>query len=55
VSHSLSKIPTLKLINLPTPLDEVKRLANKIGLSKLFIKRDDLTGFACAGNKARKL
>ncbi|MDP2364480.1 MAG: D-cysteine desulfhydrase family protein, partial [Ignavibacteria bacterium] len=49
------KIPSIKLANLPTPLEEVPRLANKIGLSKLFIKRDDLTGLAGGGNKARKL
>ncbi|MBK8944015.1 MAG: D-cysteine desulfhydrase family protein [Ignavibacteriae bacterium] len=53
--NSLLKIPTIKLSNLPTPLDEANRLAEKIGLSKLFIKRDDLTGLAGGGNKARKL
>lgn len=52
---SLDKIPIIRLANLPTPLDEAKRLADKIGLSKLFIKRDDLTGLAGGGNKARKL
>jgi D-cysteine desulfhydrase len=36
-------------------LDEAPRLAKKIGLSKLFTKRDDLTGLAGGGNKARKL
>lgn len=55
MNHSLNKIPLIKLANYPTPLDEVKRLADKIGLSKLFIKRDDLTGLAGGGNKARKL
>ena len=55
LNHSLDKIPTIKLASLPTPLDEAKRLADKIGLSKLFIKRDDLTGLAGGGNKARKL
>lgn len=55
LNHSLNKIQTIKLASIPTPLDEAKRLANKIGLSKLFIKRDDLTGLAGGGNKARKL
>jgi 1-aminocyclopropane-1-carboxylate deaminase/D-cysteine desulfhydrase-like pyridoxal-dependent ACC family enzyme len=55
LNHSLNKIPRIKLANIPTPLDEVNRLAKKIGLSKLFIKRDDLTGLAGGGNKARKL
>jgi D-cysteine desulfhydrase family pyridoxal phosphate-dependent enzyme len=52
---TLNEIPTIKLANLPTPLEETPRLANKIGLSKLLIKRDDLTGLAGGGNKARKL
>lgn len=51
----LDKIPTIRLANLPTPLEEAPRLAKKIGLSKLLIKRDDLTGLAGGGNKARKL
>jgi len=55
LNHSLDKIPTIKLASLPTALDEAPRLADKIGLSKLFIKRDDLTGLAGGGNKARKL
>jgi len=55
LNHSLNKIQTIKLASIPTPLDEAKRLAKKIGLSKLFIKRDDLTGLAGGGNKARKL
>lgn len=55
MNNSLNKIPTIKLANYPTPLDEAQRLADKIGLSKLFIKRDDLTGLAGGGNKARKL
>jgi D-cysteine desulfhydrase family pyridoxal phosphate-dependent enzyme len=51
----LKHIPTIKLANLPTPLEEVPRFANRIGLTKLFFKRDDLTGLAGGGNKARKL
>ena len=55
MNHSLDKLPRIKLASVPTPLDEAPRLADKIGLSKLFIKRDDLTGLAGGGNKARKL
>ncbi|MDY0083138.1 MAG: D-cysteine desulfhydrase family protein [Ignavibacteriaceae bacterium] len=55
MKHNLEKIPTIKLANLPTPIEEAKRLAEKIGLPKLFIKRDDMTGLAGGGNKARKL
>ncbi|HEU0041848.1 MAG TPA: pyridoxal-phosphate dependent enzyme, partial [Jiangellaceae bacterium] len=41
---------------LPTPLVATPRLAAALGLeSELLVKRDDLTGFAVAGNKARQL
>lgn len=52
---NLENIPNVKLSNLPTPLQNAKRLAERIGLSQLLIKRDDLTGLAGGGNKARKL
>jgi D-cysteine desulfhydrase family pyridoxal phosphate-dependent enzyme len=39
---------------LPTPLDEAPRLSGELGV-RLFVKRDDLTGLALGGNKARKL
>ena len=40
---------------LPTPLVAAPRLAAALGLPSLLVKRDDLTGFAVAGNKARTL
>ena len=40
---------------LPTPLVDAPRLAEALGLPSLLVKRDDLTGFAVAGNKARQL
>lgn len=39
----------------PTPIHELKRLTQKLGGPKIFIKRDDLTGLAFGGNKTRKL
>ncbi|HEX4061845.1 MAG TPA: pyridoxal-phosphate dependent enzyme [Streptosporangiaceae bacterium] len=45
----------IKLAALPTPLVPAPRLAAAVGLSSLLIKRDDLTGFAIPGNKARAL
>jgi len=45
----------LKLTDLPTPLQELPRLAKELGLARLLIKRDDLTSLAMGGNKARKL
>jgi L-cysteate sulfo-lyase len=51
----LEKIPSIRLANLPTPLEQAPRLSEKIGLTRLFFKRDDLTGFAGGGGKVRKL
>lgn len=44
----------LALAHLPTPLQRPERLARALGLD-LWIKRDDMTGGAEAGNKIRKL
>jgi D-cysteine desulfhydrase len=51
----IDTIHRVRLAILPTPLQEAHRLAGHVGLSKLFIKRDDQTGLAMGGNKARKL
>lgn len=51
----LDDIPRVHLAVLPTPLDEAPRLAAELGLDRLLIKRDDNTGLATGGNKARKL
>lgn len=46
----------LGLATMPTPLQEAPRLAEALGLSdRLWVKRDDLTGFAFGGNKVRQL
>ena len=52
---ALENIKSIRLANLPTPLEQAPRLASKYGLEKLYLKRDDLTGLAGGGNKARKL
>jgi 1-aminocyclopropane-1-carboxylate deaminase/D-cysteine desulfhydrase-like pyridoxal-dependent ACC family enzyme len=44
-----------RLAVLPTPLIRAPRLAEVVGAGELYVKRDDLTGFAFAGNKARPL
>lgn len=43
------------LAHLPTPLDEMPALAAELGGPRLFVKREDQTGLAFGGNKARKL
>ncbi len=47
--------PHIHLGMYPTPLQAAPRLAKELGLASLFIKRDDLTGFAGGGTKVRKL
>lgn len=42
------------LIQLPTPLERLNRLSEALG-AEIWMKRDDLTGFAGGGNKGRKL
>jgi len=51
----LDTISRVRLADLPTPLEEAPRLAGHLGLSRLLVKRDDQTGLAMGGNKARKL
>src|SRR5512135_820539 len=51
---SLDSLPRQPLATLPTPLDEAPRLSRELGV-RVLVKRDDLTGFALGGNKARKL
>ncbi len=51
----LDQIPRVSLAALPTPLIEAPRLAEDLGVRKLLLKRDDLTGFAAGGTKVRKL
>ncbi|HZJ27165.1 MAG TPA: D-cysteine desulfhydrase family protein [Acidimicrobiia bacterium] len=43
------------LATLPTPLERMPRLGKLLGVERLLVKRDDLTGLAFGGNKARKL
>jgi D-cysteine desulfhydrase len=47
--------PRLELMTLPTPLVRARRLEDALAAGPLYVKRDDLTGFAVAGNKARAL
>jgi D-cysteine desulfhydrase family pyridoxal phosphate-dependent enzyme len=51
----IDSIPRVSLADLPTPLHDAPRLARHLGMSRLLLKRDDMTGLAMGGNKARKL
>jgi len=56
---SLASQPRVSLAILPTPIIEAQRLRAALGgadrCPRIFLKRDDLTGLALGGNKARKL
>jgi D-cysteine desulfhydrase family pyridoxal phosphate-dependent enzyme len=51
----LKNISRIPLAFLPTPFMEASRLAAEISGPRLWIKRDDLTGFGFGGNKIRGL
>jgi D-cysteine desulfhydrase len=45
----------VSLAILPTPIERLERLSKHLGGPEIWIKRDDQTGLATGGNKARKL
>lgn len=53
----LEKFPRLPFGRFPTPIEEMPRLRATLGpdCPRLFIKRDDYSGFGFGGNKIRKL
>lgn len=55
VLDRLSSHPRLELGAWPTPLLRARRLEAAAGCRPLLVKRDDLSGFAVAGNKTRQL
>ncbi len=53
--QTISMLPTrTPLALLPTPIHKLAHISRDLGID-LWIKRDDLTGFALGGNKGRKL
>jgi len=51
----LDRLPRVSLANLPTPLEECKRLTKTLGGPQIWMKRDDQTGLAFGGNKTRQI
>ena len=47
--------PRVPLAHLPTPIEKLERLSRQLGGPTIYVKRDDQTGLATGGNKARKL
>ncbi len=52
LTESLSRVP---IAHLPTPLEPMPRLSERLHGPEIWIKRDDQTGLAGGGNKTRKL
>jgi len=55
LSTKLARFPRLGLAYLPTPLEPMKRLTERLGGPRLWVKREDGTDALCGGNKLRKL
>lgn len=51
----LDALPRIRIAHLPTPIEPLPQLSATLGGPELWIKRDDQTGLATGGNKARKL
>ena len=51
----LSPFPRVKIAHVPTAVEEMPNLSVALGGPELFVKRDDNTGVAFGGNKARQL
>jgi D-cysteine desulfhydrase family pyridoxal phosphate-dependent enzyme len=59
LADRIATLPRFPLATLPTPMTTATRLREALGgrsrCPRILIKRDDLTGLALGGNKARKL
>ena len=53
LEERIRAIPRVTLAHLPTPLDRADRLSQALGGPRILIKREDATGLAVGGNKAR--
>jgi D-cysteine desulfhydrase len=51
----MKEISRLKFAHLPTPIEELPRLSERLAGPRILVKRDDQTGLAFGGNKTRKL
>ncbi len=51
----LARFPRKRLAHTPTPLEYLPNLSKHFGEYQLYVKRDDCTGLAMGGNKARQL
>ncbi len=52
--HLLGRFTRAPVAHLPTPLQDCPRLGEALGGPRILVKRDDMTGLAMGGNKARQ-
>ncbi len=50
-----SHLPRVRLVNRPTPLEQLHRIGAELGHRALFVKRDDAMALGFGGNKLRSL
>ena len=55
LEQSLTNFPRVVLAHAPTPLEKLAQLSAEFEPCTLYVKRDDCTGLALGGNKARQL
>ena len=55
LDRALARWPRASLVHAPTPLEKLPRLSECYPGHSLYLKRDDCTGLAMGGNKARQL
>jgi D-cysteine desulfhydrase/L-cysteate sulfo-lyase len=55
ISAKLDVLPRTPLAHTPTPIEKLNNLSAVLGGGALYVKRDDCTGLAMGGNKARQL
>ena len=55
ISENLELLPRTPLAHTPTPIERLNNLSGALGGVALYVKRDDCTGLAMGGNKARQL
>ena len=51
----LAELPRTLLAHTPTPIEHLPNLSAQLAGASLYVKRDDCTGLAFGGNKARQL
>ncbi|NUN16281.1 MAG: pyridoxal-phosphate dependent enzyme [Myxococcales bacterium] len=55
VPSTFCTLPKISLAILPTPVQRLQNIEQHLGLSPIYVKRDDRSGLLYGGNKVRKL